>query len=168
MKVNGYGIRDHLRLLAPLFGLLIVAWAARLGLSACHSPLWCSRVVSVTGATAGCVLLAAVLIHFRRFGGYANVVVSSLLLNLWAQLLTVGAIVFAVATGTENIYTAPEFSPPQYAQPYVDPYHLHHIYGHLTFVLGFGTLAGAGVGCLMLWLLRTLLPMRQKQASESN
>jgi hypothetical protein len=42
------------------------------------------------------------------------------------------------------------------------------MYGQLTFVLGFGTLAGAGVGSLMLWLLRALLPTRQKQASESN
>ncbi len=161
MKVNGFGIRDHLRLLAPLLGLLAVVWALRLGLSACGSPQWCSRVVSVTGATAGCVLLAAVLIHFRRFGGYANVVVSSLLLNLWAQFLIVGAIVFAVATGTENVYTAPEFS-----TPFADPYHLRHIYGHLTFVIGLGTLSGAAVGCLMLWLLRALLPMRQKQARQ--
>ena len=168
MKVNGYGIRAHFRLLAPLLALLAVAWGLRLGLSACGSPHWCSRVVSVTGATAGCVLLAAVFIHFRRFGGYANVVVSSLLLNLWAQLLIIGAIVFAVATGTENVYTAPEFQLPQFAQPYVDPYHLRHIYGHLTFGIGLGTLSGAAVGCLMLWLLRALLPMHQKQASEGN
>jgi hypothetical protein len=163
MKVNGHGIRDHLRLLAPLFGLLTVVWALRLGLSACGSPLWCSRAVSVTATTAGCILLAAVLIHFRRFGGYANVVVSSLLLNLWAQLLIVGAIVFAVVTGTENIYTAHEFSLHEFSRPELDPRHLRHIYGQLTFGIGLGTLTGAGVGCLMLWLLRLLLPMREKE-----
>ena len=164
MKVNGHGIRDHVRLLIPVLGLLTVVWALRLGLSACGSPRWCSRVVSVTGATAGCILLSAVFIHFRRFGGYANVVVSSLLLNLWAQLLIIGAIVFAVVTGTENIYAAPEFSLPEFARSHLDPHHLRHIYGQLTFGIGLGTLTGAGVGCLMLWLLRLLLPMSSKEA----
>jgi len=80
--------------------------------------------------------------------------------NLWAQLLIVGAIVFAVVTGTENIYVAPEFSLPR---SHLDPYHLRHIYGQLTFGIGLGTLTGAGVGCLMLWLLRLLLPMSDKE-----
>jgi hypothetical protein len=106
------------------------------------------------------VLLAALVIHFRQFGGYSNVVVSSLLLNLWAQLLIVGAIIFAVLTGIQNIYTAPEFSLPWLQQS--DPAHLKHIYGQLTFGLGLGTLSGAAVGCLMLWLLRLLLPMGEK------
>jgi ABC-type uncharacterized transport system permease subunit len=162
MKVNGHGIRDHLRLLAPLLGLLAVVWMLRLGLSACRSPSWCMRIVSVTVATAGSVLLAALLIHFRRFGGYANVVVSSLLLNLWGQLLIVGAIGFAVLTGIENIYTAPQHSLPWLRQS--DPAHLKHIYGQLTFGLGMGTLSGAAVGCLMLWLLRLLLPMHDKES----
>jgi len=162
MKVNGHRIRDHLRLLAPLLILLAVVWVLRLGLSACHSPSWCLRIVSVTVATAGSVLLAAILIHFRRFGGYANVVISSLLLNLWGQLLIVGAIGFAVLTGTENIYTAPQHSLPWLQQS--DPAHLKHIYGQLTFGVGMGTLSGAAVGCLMLWLLRLLLPMREKES----
>ena len=83
-------------------------------------------------------------------------VVASLLLNIWAQLLIVAAIVFAVITKTENIYTHPEFS-----MPHDDPLHLRHIYGHLTFVIGAETLFGAAVGCLLLWLLRTLVPMQE-------
>jgi len=164
MKVNTHGIRDHLHFLSPLLGILTVFWAVRLGLSACGSPRWCSRVVSVTVATAGCVLLAAVLVHFKRFGGYANVVVSSLLLNLWAQLLIVGAIVFAVLTRTQNVYTDPEFSLPEFARYQPDPNHMRHIYGQLTFGVGLGTLSGAAVGCLMLWLLRLLLPMHHKES----
>jgi len=161
MKVSGHGIRDHLLFLSPLLGLLAIVWMLRMGMSVCGPPLWCLRIVSVTGATAGSVLLAALLIHFRRFGGYANVVVSSFLLNLWAQLLIVGAIVFAVMTGIENIYTAPAFSLPWLQGS--DPAHLRHIYGQLTFGVGLGTLSGAGVGCLMLWLLRLLLPMHEKE-----
>ena len=155
MKVNGYGLRDHLRLLIPLFGLLTAVWAFRLILGVCGAPLWCSRVISVTGASAGSLLLAVLLMHVRRFGGYSNVVVASLLLNAWAQVLIVSAIIFSVLIGKENIYTAPEFS-----VPYDDPLHLRHIYGHLTFVIGAETLLGSAVGCLLLWMLRLLLPRR--------
>ena len=156
MKIRGHGVKDHLRLLAPLFGLLTVVWALRMALGACGAPFWCSRIMSVTGASAGCVLLAVVLIHVRRFGSYPNVVMASLLLNIWAQLLIVAAILFAVITKTENIYTHPEFS-----IPHDDPLHLRHIYGHLTFVIGAETLFGSAVGSLLLWLLRTLVPMRE-------
>ena len=47
-----------------------------------------------------------------------------------------------------------------------DPLHLHHIYGHLTFVTGLGTLFGAGMGCLLLWLLRMMLPVHSQSAGE--
>jgi len=33
-----------------------------------------------------------------------------------------------------------------------------HIHGHLTFGVGVGTLLGAAEGCLLLWLLRRLVP----------
>ncbi len=71
-----------------------------------------SRIFSVTTASAVAVFLAALLIHFHGFGGYTNVVTTSLLLNAWSQILIVIAILFAVATGTENVYTLPEFSVP--------------------------------------------------------
>ena len=159
MRVGGRRMREHVRLLLPLFAFLLVVWLLRLLLAAAGASLSVSRVFSVTTASAVAVFLAVLLIHFHGFGGYTNVVTTSLLLNAWSQSLIVIAILVAVVTGTENIYTLPEFSVPG-----DDPLHLRHIFGHLTFMLGLGTLFGAGVGCLMLWFLRLMVPMRGEKA----
>jgi hypothetical protein len=150
-------MREHVRLLMPLFAFVAAVWLLRLLLSALGVSLSVSRFFSVTTASAIALFLAVLLIYFRGFGGYTNVVATSLLLNAWSQLLIIIAILFAVATGTENVYTLPEFSVPG-----DDPMHLRHIFGHLTFMLGLGTLLGTGVGCLMLWFLRWMVPKQEK------
>ncbi|MCI0626158.1 MAG: hypothetical protein L0387_31695 [Acidobacteria bacterium] len=155
MRVGGHRMREHVRLLRPLFAFLAAVWLLRLFLAAAGVSLSVTRVFSVTTAAAVAVFLAVLLIYFRGFGGYTNVVAASLLLNAWSQVLIVIAILFAVATGTENVYTLPEFSVKG-----DDPLHLRHILGHLTFMLGLGTLFGAGMGCLMLWFLRMMVPVR--------
>jgi len=154
MQIGGYRLRQHIRLLAPMFVLLAGVWALRWILGSINTPGWVLRVASVTVATSVAVLLAVLMIHVRRFGGYANVVVASLLLNVWAEILVAAAIVFAVMTGIDNVYVAPEFSISG-----SDPQHVRHIRGHLTFSIGFGTLAGAAMGCLLLFLLRRFAPM---------
>jgi hypothetical protein len=161
MKVGGRQIREHLRFLRPLFTFVTVVWLLRLALGAAEAPLWLLSVFSVTAGAAAAVFLAVLLIHVRKFGSYPNVVVASLLLNAWGQLLVIAAVVFSVVTNTTNVFTWSEFS-----MPGDDPLHLRHIYGHLTFGIGLGTLFGAGMGCLMLWLLRTMVPVRTERKRE--
>jgi hypothetical protein len=153
MKIGQHGMRQHLRLLLPMFTLIAGVWILRIILSAANSPSWVIRVTSVTTATSAALLLAVLVVHARRFGGYASVVVLAFLLNLWSQLLIIAAIVFSVWTGIQNIYAAPEYS-----FPVNDPSHLRHIYAHITFGVGTGTLVGAAFGSLLLKILRHLLP----------
>ena len=160
MNICGYGLRDHLRLLAPMFGLIAAVWLLRWVLDAAHVRRGLVLIVSVTGATSLCILLAATIIHARRFGSYVNVVVASFLLVTWGQLLITAAIVFAAVSGKGNIFTAPEFSRPGDGL-------LRNILGHLTFGIGAGTLFGAATGCLLLWLLRRLVPVPTSQDSRS-
>lgn len=154
MNICGHGLRDHIRLLGPLFGLIAVVWALRWVLDAATASHGLVRAFSVTGATSLAILIAVWLIHTRNFGSYPNVVVASLLLVVFQQLLIVIAIGFAIASKIENVFTEPEFSMPN------DPHHLKHIFGHLTFGIGAGMLFGAATGCLMLWLLKRLVPTR--------
>jgi hypothetical protein len=156
MKIGSHGLREHIRFLMPLFGLIAAVWLLRLILDKAGTPPSVVRMASVTVAGSASILLAVLLIHFKAFGGYANVVAAAFLLELWSQLLICGAISFSVLTGTENIYTAPEYSPASGQ--------LAHIVGHLTFGLGFGTLFGAGMGCLLLWLLRRIVPAARGKA----
>jgi len=157
MNMCGRGLRDHIRLLAPLFGFITVVWALRWALDAAGVSQGLVRAVSVTGATSLAVLIAVWLIHTRSFGSYPNVVVASLLLVVFEQLLIVAAIAFAVVSKIDNVYTKPEYSRPD------DPQHVKHILGQLTFGIGAGMLLGAATGCLMLWLLRRLVPARTRE-----
>jgi hypothetical protein len=150
MNINGFSLRDHLRLLAPLFGLIGAVWALRIVLAEMGASRLVLSICSVTLAGAAALLLAVLLIHGRHMGGYANVVAAVFLLECWEQGLISLAIAFAALTGTQNVYTAPEFSFG------LSP--LRHILGHLTFGIGMSTLFGSGTGCLLLWLLRKFVP----------
>ena len=152
MNICGRGLRDHIRLLAPLFGLITIVWALRWGLDAAGFSHGLVRAFSVTVVTSLAILIAVWLIHRRGFGSYPNVVIASLLLVVFEQVLIVAAIAFSVVSKIENVFTKPEYSMPD------DPYHVRHILGQLTFGIGAGMLFGAATGCLMLWLLRTLVP----------
>jgi len=157
MNINGHGLQDHIRLAAPLFGVIAAVWALRLILAAAGAPRGLVMTASVTIAHAFCILVVAVLIHFRRFGSYANVVVASFLFTSWSNLLVSAAIAFTSLTGRVNIYSAPEFSAHMLTPT-------QHIVGHLTFGIGFGTIIGAAMGCLLLWMLRRL-PADSAQAN---
>jgi len=153
MKIGGHGLRDHLRLLAPLFGLIAAVWVLRMVLDLAGTHPSIVRYVSVGVAGAASGLVAVWLIHFRRFGGYSNVVLATFLLIVWEESLIVVAIAFAALTETSNIYTAAEFAHGMS--------HAKHITLHLTLGVGFGTLFGSAMGCALLWLLRRVIPLPQ-------
>jgi hypothetical protein len=150
MKIGKHGLGEHLHLLAPLFGLIAAVWALRLVLAIAGAPHVVVHYCSVTAAGSIAVLLAVLLIYFKGFGGYSNVAVSAVLLHLWEQVLISAAIAFDILTGTHNIYSAPEFA------GHLTP--VQHLVSHLTIGLAFGSLVGIGMGCLLLWLLRKLVP----------
>jgi len=150
MKIGGHGLREHIRLLSPLFGLIASVWLLRLVMDLAGTPRGIVRIVSVTVAGSASILLATLLIHFKRFGSYPNIVAATFLLELWSQLLICSAIAFSALTGTTNVYSEPEYS--QGFTP------LTHIIGHITFGVGMGTLVGGAMGCLLLWLLRHIVP----------
>ena len=149
MKIGGHGLREHIRFLMPLFGLIAAVWLLRIVLDKAGAPPTVVRIMSVTVACAVSILLAVLLIHIKAFGSYANVVAATFLLELWSQSLISGAIAFSVVTGITNVFVAPEYSHS------LSP--LAHIIGHMTFGLGLGTLFGSAMGCLLLWMLRLLV-----------
>ena len=155
MKINGYGMRDHVRFLLPLFGLIVATWVLRFILYGVGARAigWFASVQTIAAIS---VVLAVFLIHSRGFGGYKNVIVCSFMLNAWTQILIIAAILFGVFTGTENVFTRPEFSLGE------DPGHLRHMKGHLTGGIGIGTLIGGVLGSALLWLLRMVLPKKKR------
>src|SRR3974377_2253495 len=100
MNINGFSLRDHLRLLAPLFGLIAAVWALRLILAAMGASRLALSICSVTTAGPGTLLLPVLLIHGKHMGSYANVVAAVFLLECCEQGLITVAIAFGTLTGT--------------------------------------------------------------------
>jgi hypothetical protein len=156
MKNMHNGLRDHIRLLFPVFGFIAGVWLLRWVMDAAGTPWFLTRLVSVTVASGVSVLLAVLLIHSQRFGSYPSVVVASFFINLWAEGLISAAILLTMLTGKTNIYSAPQYSGMQG--------HFEHLRAHLTLGIAIGTLEDSAVGCLLLWLLRTLIPDMRSRA----
>ena len=154
MKIGEHSLRDHLRLLTPFFGLITAVWVLRLVMGLAHTPVELTRLVSVNVAGAVAVLGAAFLIHFKRFGSYANVVAAAFLLVVYGQVLIALSVAFSALTGIATIYTAPEFGGRMS--------HATHILGHLTLGVGTNLILGAADGSLILWLLRLFVPVTVK------
>ncbi|HZS48788.1 MAG TPA: hypothetical protein VFC63_27190 [Blastocatellia bacterium] len=158
MKIGGLGLGDHIRLLMPLFIFIAAVWLLRILLDAAHVPHLIAHAFSVTAAETIAIFLAVLLMEVRQTGGYINVVVASIMLTVWGQILIVAAILFSVVTGITNVFTQPEFSVPG-----DDKYHVRHILGHLTYGIGLGIIFGAAMGCVLLLLLRVLVPPTPKK-----
>lgn len=158
MNIGGHGIREHVRLLAPLFVLIAAVWALRMVADFAGAPRGLVRVISVSVTGSVVILLAVVLIYVKKFGSYVNVCAATFMLMFWKESLISGAIAFSALTGIGTIYSAPEFSGGTRFP--LTPF--QHILGHITFGLAFQSLLGAGMGCLILWILRVLVPEGQK------
>lgn len=150
MKVGQHDLHEHIHLLVPLFGLIAAVWALRIVLGFAGAPHVVVHYCSVTAAGAISVLFAVLLIYFKRFGGYSNVVASAILLHLWEQLLISAAIAFSILTGIPNVFIDHEFS------GRMTPF--QHLLSHLTIGLAFGCVIGTLMGWLLFWMLRKLVP----------
>ena len=159
MKIGGHTLSEHLHLLAPLFGLITAVWSLRMVLHLAGAPMQLVRVFSVGLAGSVCVLVATFLIHFKRFGSYGNVVTSAFALVGYGQLLVALAIGFAAITHTHNVFVATEFS---FRMTYSE-----HIASHLTVILVFQSLLAGGMACLLLLMLRWLVPIKPAQGSRA-
>ncbi len=145
-------VQRLLRTLAPLMMIVAAVWALRLILHEVAAPAMLVRFLSVSGVVPVAILLASMLIHLRELGGYTAVAVASFALAAVGELLIVAAIVFSLATGWINVFSEPEFS-----FPGGDPFQLIHITSHLIRIPLVGLL-GMGMGSLILWLMRRVVP----------
>ena len=85
MNIGGYGVREHIKLLAPAWGLIAAVWLLRWVLDALGAPRMLVVALSVSGATALAILIAVGLFLFRSFGGYSSVLLASFLIVVWAH-----------------------------------------------------------------------------------
>jgi hypothetical protein len=110
MRIFGKTIGDYLRFAAPVLAVVAGVGVVRLALSMGGLPVDRVKFVSVTTmALLGAVYLA-VRTHTSGFGSYRQLLPLMVLTLGTASWVSGVAVVLAIATGTDNIYSIPEYS----------------------------------------------------------
>ena len=110
MTIFGKQVSEYLAFQKGILWLIIIVAAARLGLSLAGVPNSTAKWVSVTVATLLGLIYYAIRVHTSGFGSYKQLLPLLTIQNLLANVLVAAAIVLAIITGRDNIYSAPEFS----------------------------------------------------------
>ena len=106
----GKTVGQYLGFQKVLLGLIVLVFLVRLGMSMAGTPNSVARWVSVTVVMLFGVLYYGVAVHTSGFGSYKQLYPLVLFQSLVGEGLVALAIVLAIVTGTDNIYTAPEYS----------------------------------------------------------
>jgi|SRR5437867_4479701 len=110
MKVFGKSLSEYVAFQKWILGLIAVVAIGRLALSLAGLPnsevKWLS--VTVTGILA--MLYCAVRVPATGFGSYKHLLPLLVMQGALANGIVAAAILIAMATGADNIYSAPEYS----------------------------------------------------------
>jgi hypothetical protein len=89
--------------------LVAAVFVIRLGLSLAGTPIETTRWVSINLVLLLGLIYCSVAVHTRRFGGNKHLFGLLLIQIAFAHILIALGITLGIVTGTNNIYTAPEF-----------------------------------------------------------
>jgi hypothetical protein len=108
----GKSLSEYLAFQKPILILIAIVWALRLGLSLAGVSIGGARFVSVTGVLVLGALYYGWAVGRRGFGSFKELYGLNLVQGVFSQTLVAIAIVLAIVTGQDNLYTIPEFYPP--------------------------------------------------------
>ena len=151
MTIFGKRLSEYVAFCKPFLGLILAVGVARLALSLGGVPNSTARWLSITAVIWIGVLYYAIRVHTSGFGSYKQLLPICVLLSLTAQVIIVPAIVLAILTGTDNIYSIPENFFGNDGKTWL------HVAGHL-FIGGttLGPLIGWLVGCIIMFATKKL------------
>lgn len=141
MTIFGKPLSEYVAFCGAFLFLIPLTGLVRLGLSLSGTPNSTARWISMTALIWIAVLYLSVRIHTTGFGSYRHLLVICVLLNLTTQSVSILAILIAIVTGTQNIFSVPEYS--FGTNPMV----------HLAMHLFVGTIAGS----LVPWLIGSVV-----------
>jgi hypothetical protein len=132
--------------------LIVLAWLVRLALSLGGTPNASAKWVSVTAVLLLGVVYYGVAVHTRGFGSYKQLYPLVLFQSLLGEGLVALAIVLAIFTGTDNIYTAPEYSGGDDGKTWF------HVVAHLVVASVVLPLVSWGISSLVLLVTKKVAP----------
>jgi len=142
--------------------LILVVGIVRFVLSFAGVPNSAAKWFSITVVIWIGGLYYAVRIHTSGFGTYKHLLPICVLQSLTAQVIIVPAIILAIFTGHDNIYSAPEFSFGSDGKTWL------HVAAHLFIGTTIGSLMGWLVGCLVMFATKKLASKGKNASATAN
>jgi hypothetical protein len=110
MRIFGKTFSEYLRFAAGVVALVVVVGVARLVLSLAGVPVSAAKFLSVTTMALLGALYLGVKTHTSGFGSYRQLLPLMVITLGAASWVSGFAVVLAIVTGTDNIYSIPEYS----------------------------------------------------------
>ncbi|MBI4382395.1 MAG: hypothetical protein HY574_14555 [candidate division NC10 bacterium] len=151
MHIFGKGLSEYVAFTRLFLGLILVVGIVRLALSFGGVPNSTAKWLSITAVVWIGVLYYSIRVHTSRFGSYKQLLPIYVLQGLVAQAIIVPAIVIAILTGSDNIYSAPEYSFGGDGKTWL------HAGAHLVLGTTIGPLVGWLVACLIMFATKKLV-----------
>jgi hypothetical protein len=148
MTIFGKHPSEYFAVAKPFLALIVAVGIGRLALSLAGVPNSVARWVSITAALLIGTIYYAITVHTSGFGSYKHLFPISVLQGLTAQAVIIPAILLAAFTGSNNIYSVPEYSIS--ANPWI------HAGAHLALGTTVGPSINWLVGCLIMFVTRKL------------
>ena len=151
MTIFGKRLSEYVAFSKLFLGLILVVGIARLALSLGGVPNSMVKWISINAAGWIGVLYYSIRVHTSGFGSYKQLLPICFLQMVAAQVVIVPAIILAIFTGTDNIYSAPEYSFGGDGKTWL------HVVAHLFIGTTVGSLMGWLVGCLIMFATKKLV-----------
>jgi hypothetical protein len=152
MRMFGKSLSEYIEFQKVILGLIIVVGVVRLALSLAGVSTSAVKWFSVTGVLLIGSVYYGIRAHTRGFGGYKHLLPLSAIQNLLAQIIIIAAIALAIFTGTDNIYSIPEYSGGSDGKTW------GHAAAHLFLAGILGSLFGWGLSSLIMLVTRKIAP----------
>lgn len=156
--IFGKRLSQYINFALIFLGLILVVGVARLALSLAGVPNASTKWISMSTFVWIGVLVSAVRVHTTAFGSYKQLLPVVALMNWVAQAVAIVAIVIAIFTATDNIYSAPEYAFGEDGKTWL------HAGSHLLIGSTIGTLVYWLLGCLVLFVTKRLVPAPREAA----
>ncbi|HSB10592.1 MAG TPA: hypothetical protein VLM38_13975 [Blastocatellia bacterium] len=144
MTIFGKRLSEYFAFCKPILGLILVVGIARFALSLGGVPNSLVKWVSLTAVMWIGVVYFSIRVHTSGFGTYKHLLPICVLQSLAAQAIIVPAIILAIFTGQDNIFSIPENFFGNDGKTWL------HVAGHLF-------IGGTTIGPLISWLIGCLI-----------
>ncbi len=148
----GKTVTQYLGFQKVVLVLIVLAFLVRLALSLAGTPNSVAKWISVTVVLLAGVVYYGVAVYTSGFGSYKQLYPLVLFQSLLGEGLVALAIVLAIITGTDNIYTAPEYSGGGDGKNWL------HVLAHLVIAAVILPLVSWGISSLIMLVTKKVAP----------